>query len=134
MSSVNILSSHLPNGSATGIDSSDNMVSLVKARLGELSENVDFRVNDFRKIGKILSKNLKLNVIFSSNALHHLNCDEKADVVEQALTLLQPGGWFINADLIVAETPEIDKRIQKIRVKGIVRRAKGVDDRFRNSQ
>jgi hypothetical protein len=44
--------------------------------------------------------------------------------------LLVPGGWFVNADLIVADSPELKSRLQQIRVAGIVERAHGSDNRF----
>jgi hypothetical protein len=43
---------------------------------------------------------------------------------------LQPGGWFLNADLIVAEDPAVERRLQEIRVAGIVERASGKKERF----
>ncbi len=36
----------------------------------------------------------------------------------------------MNADIIAADTPDMEKRIQDIRVGGIVERARGVDPRF----
>jgi hypothetical protein len=47
--------------------------------------------------------------------------------------LLVPGGWFVNADLIVADSPELEGRLQEIRVAGIVERAAGSDNRFGDS-
>jgi hypothetical protein len=44
--------------------------------------------------------------------------------------LLVPGGWFVNADLIVADSPELENRLQEIRVAGIVERARGLGNRF----
>jgi hypothetical protein len=44
--------------------------------------------------------------------------------------LLVPGGWFVNADLIVADSPELESRLQELRVSGIVERARGSDNRF----
>lgn len=44
-----------------------------------------------------------------------------------------PGGWFVNADLIVADSPELESRLQQIRIAGIVERAGGADSRFANS-
>jgi hypothetical protein len=44
-----------------------------------------------------------------------------------------PGGWFVNADLIVADSPELESRLQQIRIAGIVERAGGSDSRFANS-
>jgi hypothetical protein len=46
------------------------------------------------------------------------------------IELLVPGGWFVNADLIVADSPELESRLQEIRVTGIVERAGGSDNRF----
>lgn len=53
-------------------------------------------------------------------------------VLRRVVELLVPGGWFINADLIVADSPELENRLQELRVAGIVERAKGSDDRFRD--
>ena len=47
--------------------------------------------------------------------------------------LLVPGGWFVNVDLIVADSPELESRLQEIRVSGIVERARGSDTRFVDS-
>lgn len=73
------------------------------------------------------------DVVFSSYALHHLNGADKQSVVEQALDLLKPGGWFVNADLVVADSPEIEARIQEVRISGIVERACSDDERFRDA-
>jgi hypothetical protein len=39
----------------------------------------------------------------------------------------------VNADLIVAGSPELESRLQEIRVAGIVERAGGSDNRFADS-
>jgi len=36
----------------------------------------------------------------------------------------------VNADIIVAESPELERRAQELRVAGIVARAAGADSRF----
>jgi len=46
---------------------------------------------------------------------------------------LFPGGSFVNVDLIVADSPELESRLQEIRVAGIVKRAGGSDNRFADS-
>jgi hypothetical protein len=69
-------------------------------------------------------------VVFSSYALHHLTRNDKQRVVSRVVALLRPGGWFINADLVIADTPELESRIQQLRVAGIVSRAGGRDPRF----
>jgi hypothetical protein len=67
-----------------------------------------------------------------TRALHHLNRADKQAVIDQAIELLKPGGWFVNVDLVVSDSREIEGRIQHIRVHGIVERARSKDERFRN--
>lgn len=119
-----------PQSKVQALDGAKIMVDLAKARLGGRGKNVSFRVGDFRDLGKLLAGVESIDVVYSSYALHHLSRDEKASVVREAVSLLRPGGWFVNADIIAADTPDMENRIQEIRVNGIVKRARGVDPRF----
>ena len=47
--------------------------------------------------------------------------------------LLAPRGWFVNADLIVSDSPEVESHLQQLRVAGIMERASGSDSRFADS-
>ena len=58
--------------------------------------------------------------MLTSFALHHLTTTEKSEVVKASVRRLRPGGWFVNADLIVADTPELESRFQELRVAIIV--------------
>src|SRR5262249_524984 len=58
---------------------------------------------------------------------------DKETVLRHVVELLVPGGWFVNADLIVADSPELHSRFQQIRIDGIVERAGGADSRFVDS-
>jgi tRNA (cmo5U34)-methyltransferase len=82
---------------------------------------------------RIISDAEKGDVVLSSYSLHHLNAEEKSDVIRQALSFLHPGGWFINGDIIISESEYIENRIQELRVKGIVERASSSDERFHDS-
>jgi hypothetical protein len=53
--------------------------------------------------------------------------------VTACVGILKPDGWFINADIHVAESPLIEKRVQELRVNGIISRANGKDPRFIDS-
>lgn len=119
-----------PKARIIGIDGAEAMLDLARVRLGASTDKVDFIVGDFRQINKLVSNQEKVDVVYSSYALHHLNRPDKSDVIGQALSLLKSSGWFLNADLIIAERPEIENRIQEIRVQGIVNRARGEDPRF----
>jgi tRNA (cmo5U34)-methyltransferase len=115
------------------IDGARAMVDLAQVRLGSLVDRVDFRIGDFRQLGQFIMGQ-KGRLVFSSYALHHLARDEKLAVLRQALDFLEPGGWFLNADLVIAADDETEKRIQEIRVAGIVRRAAGKDKRFLDAE
>ncbi len=118
-----------PKSRVLAIDGAASMIDLAHVRLGELAERVDFRVGDFRQLASLIGES-RGKAVFSSYALHHLNQEEKSSVVQQAVSFLEPGGWFLNADLIRSEDAESEARIQQIRINGIVRRAAGRDTRF----
>jgi len=71
-----------------------------------------------------------VEVVLSTFALHHLTADEKRALLRRVASALRAGGWFVNADLVVSEWPELEERIQALRVAGIVGRAAGRDPRF----
>ncbi|MFC1492338.1 class I SAM-dependent methyltransferase [candidate division KSB1 bacterium] len=119
-----------PNSKIISIDGAASMIDLAKSRLGSPADYIDFRTGDFRDLKALLNPDEKGHLVFSSYSLHHLDNKEKLDALKTVKEFLLPGGWFINADLLVAETPEIEERIQEIRVDGIVRRAGRKDNRF----
>jgi tRNA (cmo5U34)-methyltransferase len=102
-------------------------------RLGTLAGRVDFRIGDFRQASRHCSRSTQGDAVFSSYALHHLNHEEKREVITQAIRFLKPGGWLINADIVTHESKVIDERIQQLRVEGIVRRGHAIDPRFRDT-
>ena len=121
-----------PNCRIIAIDGASSMVEMAKVRLGPQTKRVDFRIGDFRQLNQLLTAGEHGQLVYSSYALHHLTPEEKLRVARDALSFLKPEGWFLNADLIVAADRRIEARIQEIRVEGIIRRAAGQDDRFRD--
>lgn len=124
---------HFPNSRVLGIDGAQAMVELAKARLTSLASRVQFVIGNFRKLQELAPDAGTADVVFSAYALHHLSRPDKETVLRQVVELLVPGGWFVNADLIVADSPELEIRLQQIRVAGIVERAHGSDTRFADS-
>ena len=118
-----------PLAGVHALDGAEAMIELARERLGRRQQNVMFSVGDFRDLGRILAGQ-RFDVVFSSYALHHLTRDEKRSVVRDAVSLLRPGGWLLNADLVVAESARLEERIQDIRLRGIVQRAATGDPRF----
>ena len=123
-----------PSSTVTAVDGATSMVQLATSRLGELARRVTFVVADFRELPADLAETGSVDVVFSSYALHHLSYDEKRQVIRTALSFLRPGGWFLNADLVLAASEEVEKRIQQLRVDGVVRRAPDGDARFRDAR
>jgi len=121
---------HFPNSRVLGIDGAQAMIELAKARLKSFASQVQFVIGDFRQLQELAPGTGTVDVVFSAYALHHLSLADKETVLRQVVGLLVPGGWFINADLIVADSPELESQLQEIRVAGIVKRAGGSDNRF----
>lgn len=114
------------------IEAAPAMVAMARTRLAEQTSRVDIRVGDFRDLGGLVSPWERGHVVLSSYALHHLTTEEKTAVARRALQFLEPGGWWLNADLIVAASAVVEARIQQLRVEGIVRRAGWRDERFKD--
>jgi tRNA (cmo5U34)-methyltransferase len=119
-----------PNCRVIAIDGAPSMVEMAKVRLGGEADRVNFKVGDFRLLKRLLAVGQNSELVYSSYALHHLTPEEKLRVARDALNFLSPGGWFLNADLIVAADRDVEARIQEIRVQGVVRRSAGRDNRF----
>jgi len=118
---------------ALALDGASSMLELARARLGALAARVDFVAGDFRRLDA-LGVGLGADVALSSFALHHLGAADKLGLLRAVVAFLRPGGWFMNADLVVAEWPELEQRLQSLRVDGIVARAGGRDPRFADAR
>jgi ubiquinone/menaquinone biosynthesis C-methylase UbiE len=112
------------------IDGAQQMVDLARTRLGPLAQRVDFRIGDFRNLSGLCGNAAAADAVVSAYALHHLSSGEKLELLRVANRLLKPGGWFLDADLTLAEDDELEELAQRMRVRGIVQRADGRDPRF----
>ncbi len=119
-----------PHARVLAVDGAQAMVDLAQARLGQRADRVRFRIGDFRQLRELVTADGPFDVAYSSFALHHLGPQAKRAVLAVVPDLLKPGGWFVNADILVAGPPEMERRIQDIRIAGIVERAAGRDPRF----
>ncbi|MFN8062376.1 MAG: class I SAM-dependent methyltransferase [Vicinamibacterales bacterium] len=122
-----------PHASVIAIDLAPSMIALAKERLGERAARVDFRVGSFTELSSLVSMWERGHLVVSAYALHHLSREDKVETLRQAHRFLEPGGWCVNADLVVAESPALEARIQQLRVAGIVRRAGFRDERFKDA-
>lgn len=118
-----------PNARVIAVDGAAQMIETATERLGPLARRIDFRTGDFRDLDQILKPGERGAVVISAYALHHVDHADKVSIIRRCLDFLEPEGWFLNADLIVAECEQLERRIQELRVEGIVHRA-GSDSRF----
>ena len=118
------------NSKVVAIDGSLTMLELAKVRLLEFSHRVELVKSDFRAIPATLLEPDAYDVVISSYALHHLDANEKLSVLRSVVPAIRPGGWFLNADIVVADSPDIERRIQEIRVEAVTQRAPVNDKRF----
>jgi ubiquinone/menaquinone biosynthesis C-methylase UbiE len=117
------------HASLVAVDGSAAMIDLCRSRIRSAANRVEFLVADFRTIPASRLAAGSVDVVFSAYALHHLTRKEKSNLIALSLGWLKPGGWFLNADLVVANHPQVERRLQSLREAGIVKRANG-DPRF----
>jgi ubiquinone/menaquinone biosynthesis C-methylase UbiE len=122
-----------PNARVVAIDGATSMLELAKARLGDLTQRVEWILSDFQAMPTMVKRPNIFDVVISSYALHHLNAQEKLAVMKEVVQAIKPSGWFLNADIVVAEAPDVERRIQEIRVEGVTNRAPTQDKRFRST-
>ena len=122
-----------PDCRAVAVDGSRQMMAAARSRLGPLAERVEFVVGDFRQPQALGQGIAAADAVISVFALHHLDLPEKQRLMSHCRTLLKEDGWFLNADLVVAEDEYLEALVQRMRVSGIVERAQGQDPRFRDA-
>lgn len=81
------------------IDIAENMIEMTKAKLAQY-KNITFRNEDFAKA----EFSQKFDTVVSSLAVHHLQDNEKEAFYKKIYGLINDGGCFYNADIVLAET------------------------------
>ena len=88
-----------PDAFLVGVDSSAEMLGVAGAALP--TERVDLRVG---AIEEPLPEG-PFDLVASALCVHHLSGSEKADLFGRVLSVLQPGGRFVLADVVVPVDP-----------------------------
>src|ERR1041385_6650673 len=60
---------HFPRCRVVAVDGAAAMVEMAKARLGQLSQRVDFRIGDFRFLRNLVGDQRGFDLVFSAYAL-----------------------------------------------------------------
>ncbi|MCZ6499696.1 MAG: methyltransferase domain-containing protein [Gammaproteobacteria bacterium] len=119
-----------PNSNVTAIDGAAAMIDIAADRLGPMADRIHWVIADFRQLPAETLAADSYDLVISSYALHHLSADEKLALLKQVVGALKPGGWFLNADIAIAEDESIEKHLQQLRIEGVMSRATAGDERF----
>lgn len=103
------------------VDGAGAMMQQAQARLGHKSQRLTWKICSFQELAH--ANDLpELNAVVSSFALHHLSAAEKLALYRVLLPKLRAGGWFVNADILLASHIDIEARFQTLRQFGIQQR------------
>jgi len=112
-----IVLSNFPDAEIDLIDISENMLDLAKKRfetaIKKKTNQINFLIKDFSS-NELLELPKSYNIIMSALSIHHLTTDGKKAFFSKILSILPPGGIFINADLCRGTTPAIEDAYNKI--------------------
>ncbi len=98
--------------SATLVDGSDHMLLKAKKRLDEAGfKKTNFIKVSFQELLYADQKDIDLqdfDLVFSSLAIHHLTMGEKRSLFEYIYSNLRDGGWFVNIDVLLSPTDNLE--------------------------
>ena len=84
------------------VDGSPEMLASARRRLGE-RPNTSYRNAEFDAIVRQEISLGPFDFIMSSFAIHHLHHAEKAILFQRLIDAIQPGGWFLNMDVLLPD-------------------------------
>lgn len=93
---------------ATLLDGGEGMLQKARERLKQY-HNTTFIQATFQDLlgGKVKLETYDFCV--SSMAIHHLDMDEKASLFRNIATWLKPGGYFVDVDVVLAPSRELEQ-------------------------
>ena len=94
-----------PDASLTLVDLSESMLSIAKERFAG-RKDIRYITGDFSSVDFAG----RYDLICSALSIHHLVQDDKRRLYKKIFDALHPGGIFVNADQVLGETPDINRR------------------------
>jgi SAM-dependent methyltransferase len=90
----------LPEASLHGIDYSEPMLELARARLHRFGARVRLQQHDLAEIGSLALPAARYAAAFSVQTLHHLSDSQKEAVVAWSADVVEPGGLIVLVDRV----------------------------------
>ena len=97
-----------PDATITLMDFSENMLEVARERF-KVQDNIRYFVADY----STADFNGPYDIICSALSIHHLTAEDKQKLFHKIYAALNPGGLFINADLVEGETVYFTNRFRK---------------------
>ena len=94
-----------PDALLTLVDLSESMLSIAKERFTD-RDNVRYITGDYSSVDFAG----RYDLICSALSIHHLEHEEKHRLYKKIFDSLNPGGMFVNADQVLGETADINRR------------------------
>jgi len=94
-----------PDALLTLVDLSESMLSIAKERFSERSD-VRYITGDYSSVDFAG----RYDLICSALSIHHLVHEDKHRLYKKIFDSLNPGGMFVNADQVLGETANINRR------------------------
>ncbi len=98
-----------PRARITMVDAAEQMLVQARERFALGGERFRFEIADYGE-GRITGR---YDAILSALSLNHLPDEKKRMIMEQSYAALTSGGIFVNADRVLAETPELENRLHQ---------------------
>ncbi len=112
--------------SIVAIDAAEMMIDKAKIRLKEKLEQITFKTATFQELPDKVKDLSGLDAVVSAFALHHLQREEKLKLFQYVLSMLKPGGWFINCDIFNAVDSENEALYRRLLYKGTQERSRSL--------
>lgn len=100
-----MVAARFPRSRVTLVDLSVEMLRVARRRLARGNGRFEFRNMDYAR--KPLPRGAGgYDLVVSALSIHHLTHGDKRELFEKVRDALADGGYFVNADQILGETPE----------------------------
>jgi tRNA (cmo5U34)-methyltransferase len=100
-----MVAERFPRSRVTLVDLSVEMLRVARRRLAEGDGRFEFRNMDYARKG-LPGVAGGYDVVVSALSIHHLTHGDKRELFEKVYGSLADGGYFVNADQILGESPE----------------------------
>lgn len=105
---IGLIREQHPNARALGVDFSEPMLARARERFAD-DRLVELREHD---LTRPLAVRGHVDAVVSALAIHHLEDERKQALFREVHALLEPGGVFVNLDLVTAVSGEQHERFR----------------------